>query len=34
LEIILTGLQIKEDVRVIEYVKSIAENFPLAKAAH
>lgn len=24
------GLQIKEDVRVIEYVKSIAENFPLA----
>ena len=25
------GLQIKEDVRVIEYVKSIAENFPLAK---
>lgn len=25
-----TGLVIKEDVRVIEYVKSIAENFPLA----
>jgi len=25
------GLQVKEDVRVIEYVKSIAENFPLAK---
>ena len=25
------GLQIKEDVRVIEYVKSIAESFPLAK---
>ena len=25
------GLQIKDDVRVIEYVKSIAENFPLAK---
>jgi ATP-binding cassette subfamily F protein uup len=25
------GLQIKEDVRVIEYVRSIAENFPLAK---
>ena len=25
------GLLIKEDVRVIEYVKSIAENFPLAK---
>jgi ATP-binding cassette subfamily F protein uup len=24
------GLQIKEDMRVIEYVKSIAENFPLA----
>ena len=24
------GLQIKDDVRVIEYVKSIAENFPLA----
>ena len=24
------GLQVKEDVRVIEYVKSIAENFPLA----
>ena len=24
------GLQIKEDVRVIEYVKNIAENFPLA----
>jgi ATP-binding cassette subfamily F protein uup len=25
------GLQIKDDVRVIEYVKAIAENFPLAK---
>src|SRR5574339_88118 len=25
------GLQIKDDLRVIEYVKSIAENFPLAK---
>lgn len=25
-----TGLDIKEDVRVIEYVKGIAENFPLA----
>lgn len=25
------GLQIKEDLRVIEYVKSIAENFPLSK---
>jgi ATP-binding cassette subfamily F protein uup len=25
------GLQIKDDVRVIEYVKSIAENFPLVK---
>ncbi|HET7898845.1 MAG TPA: ATP-binding cassette domain-containing protein, partial [Flavisolibacter sp.] len=25
------GLQIKEDMRVIEYVKNIAENFPLAK---
>src|SRR5215204_6519509 len=25
------GLQVKEDMRVIEYVKSIAENFPLAK---
>jgi len=25
------GLQVKEDLRVIEYVKSIAENFPLAK---
>lgn len=25
------GLQLKEDKRVIEYVKSIAENFPLAK---
>ncbi len=25
------GLQIKEDTRVIEYVKSIAESFPLAK---
>ena len=24
-------MQVKEDVRVIEYVKSIAENFPLAK---
>lgn len=24
------GLQIKEDMRVIEYVKNIAENFPLA----
>ncbi len=24
------GLEIKEDVRVIEYVKAIAENFPLA----
>ncbi|HJS55029.1 MAG TPA: ABC-F family ATP-binding cassette domain-containing protein [Chitinophagaceae bacterium] len=25
------GLQVKEDLRVIEYVKTIAENFPLAK---
>src|SRR5690606_33008777 len=25
------GLDIKDDVRVIEYVKNIAENFPLAK---
>lgn len=25
------GLDIKEDMRVIEYVKNIAENFPLAK---
>jgi ATP-binding cassette subfamily F protein uup len=25
-----TGLEIKDDVRVIEYVKNIAENFPLA----
>ncbi len=25
------GLEIKEDVRVIEYVKNIAENFPMAK---
>lgn len=25
------GLQIKQDMRVIEYVKSIAESFPLAK---
>src|SRR5579862_4207019 len=25
------GLQIKEDMRVIEYVKTIAENFPLAE---
>jgi ATP-binding cassette subfamily F protein uup len=25
-----TGLQIKEDMRVIEYVKNIAESFPLA----
>jgi len=25
------GLLVKDDVRVIEYVKSIAENFPLAK---
>jgi len=25
------GLEIKEDMRVIEYVKSIAESFPLAK---
>lgn len=25
------GLEIKEDVRVIEYVKNIAESFPLAK---
>lgn len=25
------GLEIKEDLRVIEYVKNIAENFPLAK---
>ena len=25
------GLQVKEDLRVIEYVKSIAESFPLAK---
>jgi ATP-binding cassette subfamily F protein uup len=24
------GLQVKEDMRVIEYVKNIAENFPLA----
>ncbi|HEX2607584.1 MAG TPA: ATP-binding cassette domain-containing protein, partial [Flavisolibacter sp.] len=27
------GLEIKEDVRVIEYVKAIAENFPLANGA-
>jgi ABC transport system ATP-binding/permease protein len=27
------GLEIKEDVRVIEYVKGIAENFPLANGA-
>ena len=25
------GLQVREDLRVIEYVKNIAENFPLAK---
>src|SRR5260221_3714233 len=25
------GLQVKEDMRVIEFVKNIAENFPLAK---
>lgn len=25
-----TGLEIKDDVRIIEYVKNIAENFPLA----
>lgn len=25
-----TGLEVKEDMRVIEYVKNIAENFPLA----
>ncbi|MFA6152445.1 MAG: ABC-F family ATP-binding cassette domain-containing protein [Chitinophagaceae bacterium] len=25
------GLEIKEDMRVIEYVKNIAENFPMAK---
>jgi ATP-binding cassette subfamily F protein uup len=25
------GLQVREDMRVIEYVKNIAENFPLAK---
>jgi len=28
-----TGLQVKEDMRVIEYVKNIAENFPLANGA-
>jgi ATP-binding cassette subfamily F protein uup len=28
-----TGLQIKEDMRVIEFVKNIAENFPLANGA-
>lgn len=28
-----TGLPIKEDMRVIEYVKNIAENFPLANGA-
>lgn len=27
------GLEIKEDLRVIEYVKGIAENFPLANGA-
>lgn len=27
------GLEIKEDLRVIEYVKGIAENFPLASGA-
>ena len=27
------GLQIKEDMRVIEYVKGIAENFPLANGS-
>ncbi|MGE5519292.1 MAG: ATP-binding cassette domain-containing protein, partial [Candidatus Dadabacteria bacterium] len=27
------GLQVKEDLRVIEYVKNIAENFPLANGA-
>ena len=27
------GLEVKEDVRVIEYVKGIAENFPLANGA-
>ena len=25
------GLEIKEDMRVIEFVKNIAENFPLGK---
>ncbi|MGV3528713.1 MAG: ABC-F family ATP-binding cassette domain-containing protein [Flavisolibacter sp.] len=28
-----TGLEVKEDMRVIEYVKNIAENFPLANGA-
>ena len=28
------GLQIKEDMRVIEFVKNIAENFPLAAVVH
>ena len=28
-----TGLSIKEDMRVIEFVKNIAENFPLANGA-
>ena len=27
------GLQVKEDMRVIEYVKNIAENFPLANGS-
>jgi len=27
------GLEVKEDLRVIEYVKAIAENFPLANGA-
>ncbi|HEX6334380.1 MAG TPA: ABC-F family ATP-binding cassette domain-containing protein [Flavisolibacter sp.] len=27
------GLEVKEDLRVIEYVKNIAENFPLANGA-
>ena len=28
-----TGLEVKEDLRVIEYVKGIAENFPLANGS-
>jgi ATP-binding cassette subfamily F protein uup len=28
-----TGLEVKEDMRVIEFVKNIAENFPLANGA-